>query len=141
VQKLVQLHHRPVSLTKETISDSAIRRLLFDAGEDLEDLMLLCESDITSKSADRVRRYMKNYEILSVRLKEVEEKDKIRNWQPPISGELIMETFGIPPCKEVGTIKNAIREAILDGVIPNEYEPAYQFMLEQGLSLGLKLKT
>jgi putative nucleotidyltransferase with HDIG domain len=141
VQKLVKLHHRPVSLTKEIISDSAIRRLLFDAGDDLEDLMLLCESDITSKSADRVRRYMKNYETLIVRLKVVEEKDKIRNWQPPVSGELIMETFGMAPCREVGTIKNAIREAILDGVIPNEYEPAYQFMLQQGLSLGLKFKT
>jgi poly(A) polymerase len=139
VQKLVKLHHRPVSLTKETITDSAIRRLLFDAGAELDDLMLLCESDITSKMPDKVRRYMENYNLLSERLKEVEEKDQIRNWQPPVSGELIMETFGITPSKEVGLIKNAIREAILEGIIPNQYEPAYQYMLEQGQLLGLKI--
>ena len=138
VQKIVRLHHRPVSLTNENITDSAIRRLLFDAGDDLEDLFILCESDITSKQAARVARYLENYEVVKQRCLEVEEKDSIRNWQPPITGELIMETFNIPPSREVGTIKTAIREAILDGIIPNEYEKAFQMMLEEGEKLGLK---
>ena len=123
---------------KWAISYGFIRRLLFDAGDDIDDLMMLCEADITSKSPERVKKYMQNYVIVRQRLKEVEENDKIRNWQPPVTGEMIMETFKIGPGKEVGLIKNAIREAILDGVITNDYQPAYDFMLEQGVAIGLK---
>jgi poly(A) polymerase len=138
VQKLIKLHHRPVALTKEEITDSAIRRLLFDAGDELEDLFTLCEADITSKQPERVKRYLANYELVKKRCTEVEEKDKIRNWQPPVTGEIIMETFNIPPGREVGIIKAAIREAMLDGIIANDYDAAFQMMLEEGKKLGLK---
>ncbi len=140
VQNLVLLHLRPIALTKEEITDSAIRRLLFEAGDDIDALMILSGADITSKNENKVKRYLKNYEIVKQKLIEVEEKDKVRSFQPPVSGEDIMKSFGIGPCREVGLIKNQIKDAILDGKIHNEHDEAYQFMIELGTSLGLVLK-
>ena len=141
VQKMVRLHLRPISLTKEEVTDSAVRRLLFDAGPDIEDLMKLCESDITTKNPKKMSRYLEGYEYLKARMSEVTEVDRMRLWQPPITGEIIMQTFDIPPSREVGTIKTAVREAILDGEINNDFDVAFQRMLEEGAKLGLSPKA
>ena len=138
VQKLVLLHLRPISLTNEKITDSALRRLLFEAGNDIEDLLKLCKSDITSKNKEKVNRYLKRFEKVDEKLKEVEERDRIKNWQPPIDGKEIMETYNLGPCKEIGLLKEAIKNAILDGEIENNYNEAKKLMEVTAIKMGIK---
>ena len=139
VEKLVDLHMRPIAIADDEVTDSAVRRLLFEAGDDIDDLMLLCEADITSKNEQRKKNFLQNFQIVRQKLVDIEEKDRIRNFQPPVDGDEIMQMFNLQPCREVGALKSALKDGILDGKIPNEREPALQFVIERAQQMGLQL--
>lgn len=139
VTKMVDLHMRPIALVEDVVTDSAVRRLLFDAGEDIEQLMILCEADITSKNSDKVRRFMDNFALVRHKMIEIEQKDRVRNFQPPISGDDIMRLYALKPCREVGLLKQKIKDAIMDGVIPNEYDPAFALLQQYAAEMNFKL--